>query len=610
VSGPSDISLFLGRLHPLLVHLPIGLILLLVLLEMVGRRPRFKNAYASVGFILALTVPEALVTVICGWLLSQAGGYQSQLLQWHKWTGIGTVAACALAGLLYSLELKKLYRWSLVLTLAALVVASHFGGSLTHGSNYLVRYAPKSLQAMLGIHTPPAVAKRSPEQIAQMQAFADVVQPFLQDNCISCHGPEKSESGLRLDSLSAVLKGGKSGSTLTPGKSSESLLMTRLRLPLNSKEHMPPEGKPQPTPSDLALLRWWIDAGAPEDKQIAELKPPASVEHILAARFGASETASAGVAPKPLSQIQPVIAKLSDELGVALTTMGQNDAWVQCNASIAGPSFGDTQLARLASLGPNLRWLDLGGTKVTDAGLTNLSAMPNLTRLHLERTQVTDSGLGRLSGLTELEYLNLYATAVSDSGLTVLQGLPKLKQIYLWQTKVTPGAAQALAEAHTDHDQIQEWQDQIEQLQARIRGQQVSVDIGEPLAASPVKSGEPINALCPVSAKPVDPTKTVTYEGSLVAFCCKDCKASFEKDPKPYLLRLSLPAKIAAVAADSKPVNTQCPVSGKDIDPAKTVVVEGKVIAFCCDDCKAQFQKDPNPILAKLGLTAAAAGGK
>src|SRR5712671_2246385 len=108
MSGPPDIALFLGRLHPLLVHLPIGLILLLALLEWLASQPRFKNANSSVGFILAVAVPVALFTVVCGWLLSLGGGYNSGLLQWHKWMGIGTVAACALAGLLYSLELRKL----------------------------------------------------------------------------------------------------------------------------------------------------------------------------------------------------------------------------------------------------------------------------------------------------------------------------------------------------------------------------------------------------------------------------------------------------------------------------------------------------------------------
>jgi YHS domain-containing protein len=52
----------------------------------------------------------------------------------------------------------------------------------------------------------------------------------------------------------------------------------------------------------------------------------------------------------------------------------------------------------------------------------------------------------------------------------------------------------------------------------------------------------PINKDCPVSGKPIDASKTVTYEGSLVAFCCDDCKAEFGKDPKKFAGKLGLAA--------------------------------------------------------------------
>lgn len=51
---------------------------------------------------------------------------------------------------------------------------------------------------------------------------------------------------------------------------------------------MPPASQPQPTADDLALLRWWIDAGAPEIKTVAELKLPENILKIIAARFDIS----------------------------------------------------------------------------------------------------------------------------------------------------------------------------------------------------------------------------------------------------------------------------------------------------------------------------------
>ena len=539
MSGPSDISLFFGRLHPLVVHLPIGLILLLAILEVMSRSNRFKQANASAGLILALAVPASLVAVVCGWLLSRGGGYEDSLLQWHKWTGIATAAVCLLAGLLYSLDLKKPYRWCLYSSVAVLLIASHFGGSLTHGSDYLVRYAPPPFRSWFSKPPPVPPPATKPEDPAQLQAFAGVIQPILKENCVACHGPDKSKGKLRLDTLPVVLKGGDSGPAIVPGKASESALLKRVHLPATDQDHMPPEGKTQPSEADIALLEWWVNAGAPDTKKMAELKPPPAITRILAARFGGSTAVAKATPAKPLNEVLPVAAKLSEDLGIAITALSPSEPWLQCNAAVAGKSFGDDELTKLTQIGPNLRWLDLAGTKVSDAGLVQLKGTPNLTRLHLERTPITDNGLTNLTPLVSLEYLDLYGTEVSDTGLESLESLPKLKQIYLWQTKVTPAAVSAFVDARTDKDQLQRWEDQIEQLKLNIREAHIAVELGTPLASAATTNAVPVNTQCPVSGKPVDATKTLFHDGVLIAFCCDDCKAKFQQDPKPYLTKLA-----------------------------------------------------------------------
>lgn len=538
MSHPSDIVLFFGHLHPLLVHLPIGLVILVAFLELLALVPGFKQVNSNAGVILALAVPAAAGAALCGWLLSQAGGYQDKLLQWHKWAGISTAVACAVAALLYRLDLKTAYRWCLFPSVILLVVAGHFGGSLTHGTDYFVRYAPAPFRSWFGTQPKAPPAPTNHVEIAQLTAFSGVIQPVLQQNCVSCHGPDKSKGGLRLDTFDGVAKGGKSGPVIVPGKAAESEILKRIRLPATDDDHMPPNGKPQPSPDEIALVNWWLDAGAPVDKRVSELKASPRITQILAARFGAPLPVAKTVAPKLLNEVQPQLAALADDLSIAITPLSPKDPWLQCNASIAGTNFGDAQLAKLAQIGPNLRWLDLAGTAVTDAGLSQLAAMPNLTRLHLERTQLTDAGLARVSGLNDLEYLNLYATGITDSGLDELEKLPKLKQLYLWQTKVTLAAGKAFTEARTDHDQLQRWQEEIEQLNARIRDAHIAVDLGTISPAIASTNAAAVNAKCPVSGKPVDPTKTVVHNGVLIAFCCDDCKAKFQQDPAPYLAKL------------------------------------------------------------------------
>jgi YHS domain-containing protein len=176
--------------------------------------------------------------------------------------------------------------------------------------------------------------------------------------------------------------------------------------------------------------------------------------------------------------------------------------------------------------------------------------MPHLARLHLERTAVSDAGLAQLATLTELDYLNLYGTPVTDASLAALQHLPKLKRLYLWQTHVTPEAARAFAAARLDPQQTRKWRAEIDQLEAKLRDQAVTVDLGvaEPTnATARVESAtttahKPVNTACPVTGTPADPAKTVVYAGQLVAFCCDQCKAKFQQDPRPFLARLNLPA--------------------------------------------------------------------
>ncbi len=266
----AEMGLFIGRFHPLLVHMPIGLITLVFVLEVLGRWRRFEHATAANGIILVLAAPAAACSAVCGWLLSDGGGYDQQLLAWHKWLGVGVAAACALALLLRWMEQRAAYGVVLTATCLGLVVASHFGGSLTHGSDYLTRYAPEPLRGLLAGKGGLGSASKSPEEAL----FASTALPILERTCVNCHGPEKAKSDLRLDTLAAVRKGGKNGPVFAPGKSATSPLVQRLLLPPDHDDHMPPDGKPQPTADEIALLKRWIDAGATSDQPNAESEIP------------------------------------------------------------------------------------------------------------------------------------------------------------------------------------------------------------------------------------------------------------------------------------------------------------------------------------------------
>jgi uncharacterized membrane protein len=121
----NDLALFLGHFHPVLVHLPIGSLVLLGVLELLAAFPRFKDAARNKGVILGFATASSAAAAACGWLLSRSGGYDAQLLYWHRLAGFGVVGVCAVTWLLCHLNRQRARRVCLVATLALIVLAGH-----------------------------------------------------------------------------------------------------------------------------------------------------------------------------------------------------------------------------------------------------------------------------------------------------------------------------------------------------------------------------------------------------------------------------------------------------------------------------------------------------
>ncbi len=91
--------------------------------------------------------------------------------------------------------------------------------------------------------------------------YARDVKPILEARCYGCHGPKRHKADLRLDSARWIRKGGDGGAVIVPGSSANSLLIARVS-GAEEESRMPPAGEPL-SPEQIALLRAWIDAGAP-----------------------------------------------------------------------------------------------------------------------------------------------------------------------------------------------------------------------------------------------------------------------------------------------------------------------------------------------------------
>ena len=310
---PSDFSLFLGRFHPLVVHLPIGVLVLAGLAELFSFSPRYRSRIdPALGLALPFLLLVTVTAFALGHFLGRAGGYAAHALTLHRrlelFAALGACVSVALWARHAEADTpssRNAYRVALSLTLALLSVGAHFGGTVTHGASYLTEYAPGPIRTLFGEEekaAKSAAPKVEKPKTAEPLVFADVVQPILEKYCFECHGPKKQKGKLRLDSLGAMTKGGEGGPALVAGSSATSELVKRIRLPKDDDDRMPPEGKPGPTPEELAVIAFFIDRGASATLRVRDTLAPASGRKILEAAL-AERPSVPGAAPPSESAV-------------------------------------------------------------------------------------------------------------------------------------------------------------------------------------------------------------------------------------------------------------------------------------------------------------------
>ncbi|MDQ2658110.1 MAG: DUF1549 domain-containing protein [Bacteroidota bacterium] len=263
---------FLGRLHPLIVHFPVSLLVIALLLEALANKRKY-DLRPGIQIILGIGAGSAVLAVIFGLLLQAQDDYSGDTLAFHKWSGLATAFLSLIAWSLHRFmfrgndwSLLKTYRAVLVTTVLGVAVAGHLGANLTHGSDFLTSVLPWN-----GADDIPrnpdfnlASLREGNEKMTDAQ-IADLnleVRSIFAHNCYKCHSAEKIKGELRLDKKDFVFKGGESGPVITPGHPDESEMIRRLLLPRDDDDAMPPKGKSL-APQEIATLQFWIQAGAP-----------------------------------------------------------------------------------------------------------------------------------------------------------------------------------------------------------------------------------------------------------------------------------------------------------------------------------------------------------
>ncbi|MGD8323443.1 MAG: hypothetical protein PVF50_03680 [Gammaproteobacteria bacterium] len=140
-----DLLFFLGRFHVLVLHLPIGIVLLAIVIEFAARVPRWSGIDAAASFLWTLGSVTAVLAVALGLMHAGEGGFDAGDLAAHRLWGVSfavlTIAVTVLRATAHALY-SRIQPIAAVLVLVAMTMTGHYGGNLTHGATFLLEYAP------------------------------------------------------------------------------------------------------------------------------------------------------------------------------------------------------------------------------------------------------------------------------------------------------------------------------------------------------------------------------------------------------------------------------------------------------------------------------------
>ena len=420
----------IGRMHPLLLHLPIGLLVISFILWLGKKNIEPASFQKIFTLVLEVTAFTASLTALMGFFLSREGGYDENILSKHKILGISTAILSYILLLVYrSYPQKKfVFGTTITLSLAAMIIGSHFGSNLTHGEGFVW----KPLRNDEGIEV---------KITDSSSLFTAAIRPILRSKCFSCHNEKKSKGGLILTTDEKILEGGKNGPIWISGDALNSHIIENINLPEDEKKHMPPKGKPQLSQEQTERVFAWIQSGADMKKSMKEYADDDTVK-VLAAKFidlPKEETEKTyPFAAAPASTIQ----KLSGPF-CSVFPISQNSPALQADFFVR-EKFDRKKLEDLLKVKEQLVVLNLSNMPVTDADMKTVNQFTNLERLVLNNSLITNSAIDEIKKLKSLRSLSLAGTQIDKNAAQPFSQFDSLKEVFIWNTKISTTEADEL----------------------------------------------------------------------------------------------------------------------------------------------------------------------
>jgi uncharacterized membrane protein len=249
---------FVGRFHPLALHLPIAFLLLAPLLEASRLSPRTAYLARFTAPVLLLSALTAFLTVALGLMLAASEGHAGALVDQHRWGGVTVASLAAMAfAARFTLHGSRrspvgwtMYGGVLAAACVALLITAHAGGSLVHGPEYLAEFAPQPIARLLAEDAPERVDAVEahgdlPVSAATIAKFESDIRPLFGRYCAKCHGDGKQEANFRIDALVAGMT-----------NSHEVHDWRRAMNKLNAHQMPPEDARPLPDHERTEIVDW------------------------------------------------------------------------------------------------------------------------------------------------------------------------------------------------------------------------------------------------------------------------------------------------------------------------------------------------------------------
>lgn len=454
-----DFGGFIGRFHPLLVHLPIGLLLLAGIFEYLGRKRKYQKLNDAVATVLLIGALFAMFSAISGWLLANHGAYIERSLFLHRWLGISVAVLAVVCWLIKTNTIRldtPVFRSLLGILVIGLFATGHYGGNMTHGEGYLFDYAPSFLKNIFGVKKTEKPVYHF-EKAATIRIYADLLLPVFENRCWKCHKPDNPLGGLDLTTKASFLKGGDKEDILEAGDAYRSELFKRITLPASYSKAMPSVGLPL-TYHQIRLIEWWINTGASFEKTLGDFDIPADIQNLLNEEYGISFKQKSAIEAIGVDTAKPEDIDSVSANGFLVQRISENNNLLDIEYKGTGQDISRDQFDALLKIKNQITWLTLQDAKISESQMAVIGQMQNLTRLRLQNNPITDAGLQKIESLPFLESLNLIGTDITDEALASIKKMPELKSVYLWQTNISEEAIGQLKKERPDLEIVQGFQ--------------------------------------------------------------------------------------------------------------------------------------------------------